>query len=515
MVTTTNEARPAEAVGDVQTRSTMTTRVRGMYRRRASPYLDGEVEHYIYSTHPERLRNYGRRMLVFNEMRQDAVIRTIIDGLKIPLMASPFRITPGGSDSESVAIAEFMERALGMTDDTAMDISWDQHVEEMLRFIEFGYSMAERVLMRYEGGEIGFKELNYLPPVRMDWSNPWVVHPNTRKLVGVRQHVNWNTATSQSWDETSNYNSTRSEIPYYKLIHFIYQQRDRQPDGEALLSALWRDWKNRIELEDFEQVGVEHDTGGTPVLYPPHTIPPESAQKYLKQMEDIRLGAQMGIVMPGPKQGTKFDEQNIAEPGWLLESYQGKNSSNNAREIIRDLDRRMFERAFMQWIKMGSGSGGGSFALARTTMDYFLLHLKQIQNNLICTWQRQLVRYLYVVNQMAGKWTNAKCPSIQWNLPGLQDLPTITQAYLQLAQMGVVTPTDADQKFFRTSLTLPSQEEGTEELPLLMMAGGENANQSVQGNGTREGSPNRWAGNVAGEPQTNRVVRDRPTANVR
>ena len=91
----------------------------------------------------------------------------------------------------------------------------------------------------------------------------------------------------------------------------------------------------------------------------------------------------MGIVMPGPKQGTKFDEQNIAEPGWLLESYQGKTGGNGARQIINDLDRRMFERAFMQWIKMGSGSGGGSFALARTTMDYFLLHLKQIQNNLI------------------------------------------------------------------------------------------------------------------------------------
>ena len=515
MVTTVNESLQQQE-GNLNTRSTMTTRVRGMFRRRAVPYLDGEVEHYIYSTHPDRLKNYGRRMLIFNEMRQDAVIRTIIDGLKIPLMASPFRITPGGSDSESKAMAEFMERALGMTDDTAMDISWDQHVEEMLRFIEFGFSMAERVLMRYEDGEIGFKELNYLPPVRMDWSNPWIVNPQTRRITGVRQHVNWNTATRPEWQSTDANGDIRVEVPYYKVIHMIYQQRDRQPDGEALLSALWRDWKNRVELEDFEQVGVEHDTGGTPVLYPPHTISDQQSQKYLKQMEDIRLGAQMGIVMPGPKQGTKFDEQNIAEAGWLLESYSGNQTRNNAREIIRDLDRRMFERAFMQWIKMGSGSGGGSFALARTTMDYFLLHLKQIQNNLICTWQRQLVRYLYVVNQKAGKWRNAECPSIQWNLPGLQDLPTITQAYLQLAQLGVITPTDADQKFFRTSLTLPSQEEGTEELPLLMMPGGENGtNGPVQAGGNREGSPNRWAGNVAGEPQTNRVQRDRPTANVR
>ena len=225
-------------------------------------------------------------MLVFNEMRQDAVIRTIIDGLKIPLMASPFRLTPGGSDAQSRAMAEFMERALGMTDDTAMDISWDQHVEEMLRFIEFGFSMAERVLIKYEGGEIGFRELNYLPPVRMDWSNPWVVSPTTKRMSGVRQHTNYNTAP-HNWETTNSGGSIYSEIPYYKIIHFIYQQRDRQPDGEALLSALWRDWKNRVELEDFEQVGVEHDTGGTPVLYPPHTISEPQAQKYLKQMEDI------------------------------------------------------------------------------------------------------------------------------------------------------------------------------------------------------------------------------------
>ena len=302
MVTTINEAIKSQQGGEggLSTRSTATTRVRGMFRRRTTPYLDGEVEHYIYSTHPERLRHYGRRMLIFNEMRQDAVIRTIIDGLKVPLLASPFRITPADSNTASIKMAEFTERALGMTDDSALDISWDQHVEEMLRFVEFGYSMTERVLTRYEGGEIGFKELNYLPPVRMDWSNPWIVDPQTRRMTGVRQHVNWNIASNQTWSDTSNYANTRTEVPLYKIAHFIYQQRDRQPDGESLLSALWRDWKNRVELEDFEQVGVEHDTGGTPVLYPPHTIDRAEAQKYLQQMEDIRLGAQMGIVMPGP-----------------------------------------------------------------------------------------------------------------------------------------------------------------------------------------------------------------------
>lgn len=500
--------------GTLQTKSTRITRVQGMFSRRATPYLDGEVEHYLYSTHPERLRHYGRRVLIYNEMRQDAVIRTIIDGLKVPLLASPFRITAGGSDAQSKAMAEFMERAIGMTDDTALDISWGQHVEEMLRFIEFGYSMAERVLMKYEDGEVGLKELNYLPPVRMDWSNPWIVNPATHRMVGVRQHLNYNNHPTSYWNSGVG-GSLNAEVPYYKVIHCIYQQRDRQPDGESLLSALWRDWKNRVELEDFEQVGVEHDTGGTPVLYPPHTIDNVEAQKYLKQMEDIRLGAQMGIVMPGPKQGTKFDEQNIAEPGWLLESYQGKATNNGARDIIRDLDRRMFERAFMQWIKMGSGSGGGSFALARTTMDYFLLHLKQVQNNLLVNWQRNIIRYLYTVNQMVGKWPQAECPSIQWSLPGLQDLPTITQAYLDLTQLGVITPTDADQKFFRASLTLPAQEEGTVDLPILAMTtGGENGAKTVSAGGTsgRTGSPNRRPGNVEGEPQTNRIQRDRPPA---
>ena len=116
--------------GSLQTKSTRMTRVQGMFRRRAVPYLDGELNITFTALTPNVLRHYGRRVLIYNEMRQDAVIRTIIDGLKIPLMASPFRITAGGSDTQSKAMAEFMECAIGMTDDTGMDISWGQHVEK-------------------------------------------------------------------------------------------------------------------------------------------------------------------------------------------------------------------------------------------------------------------------------------------------------------------------------------------------------------------------------------------------
>ena len=470
---------------------------RGAFVRRSMPVLAGSrgVENYLYSTHPQTLFFYGRRMLLYNEMRQDTVIRSILDGLKMPCTGSPFKIVPGGTDTQSKKMAEFMPRALGMSDDTAMNITWGQHIREMLSCIEFGFAMAEKVLYKYDGGEIGYKQLNYLPPLRLDWGRPWEVGKDG-EVVGIRQQHSEGSFASREYSQS---------IDYKRVLHFQYQYRERQPDGESILSAIWRDWKNRVELEEFEQIGVEHATGNTPVIYPPSNVDQEKGDEILEAIEEMRLGDRMGIVMPGSKQGVSQNGEIMPSPGWLLESFNGNMGAVDVRKIIDGIDNRIYARAFMQFMMMSRGTGGGSFALARTSMDFFILHLIEIQQNLTEIWQRYAIRHIYRLN--LHKWPRAECPRIYWMPPALADLTTSMNAFLELTNLGVLEPTEADKEHWRTVLQLAQEYEGSEKLTKVE----ELRNvQLQQGNGSREGSPNRGGGNLAGEPQTNRVAGRRP-----
>ena len=476
------------------------------YARQSTPVLRGSrgVENFLYSTHPEPLYFFGRRMLLYNEMRQDDVLRSITDGIKMPISGAPFRIIPGGTDRQSKAMADFMLRALGMSDDTALDITWYQHVREMMNCIEFGFSMAEKVLVKYEDGEIGYKQLNYLPPLRFDWGRPWAVN-DAGEMTGVRQGNN-----EGFWDEKYN-----KVIDIKRIIHFQYQYRDRQPDGESIYSAMWRDWKNRAELEEFEQIGVEHATGNTPVVYPPSPTDAAKGDEILEAIEEIRLGDRMGIVMPGRKQGQGIHGELLPTEGWLLEAFSSNMANCNVREIIESIDYRLFTRAFMQFMRLGAGKGGGSFALARTMMDLFILHLIDIQNNFTIHWQRHAVRHIYRLN--LHKWPQAECPKIYWMPPALFDLTAVVNSYLQLADRGIFEPTDLDKMHWRTTLHLPQEYDGAQKLAKVeeirdvqQTAATAARTPGRTSNGRSPGSPNRERGNLAGEPQTNQVRGRRP-----
>lgn len=459
------------------------------YQAQTAPFLQQWLENPLYSTHPDQLKVFWQRMRVFNEMRQDTLIAGAQLSIKMPLLAADFRILPGDTSSDSKKMAECVERGMGIhKTDSPLSISWIDHVEQALTCMDFGFSMIERVAVRMEEGEIGFKELNHIPAIMLDPSLPWIVFDG--KLIGIMQNIQFSMGIHQR------------PVAYDRLLHFQYQTRNYQPDGESPNSAVWRDWRNRVSLEQLEMIGIEQDTGGTPIVYCPTAASQEDIEDILEQIEQVRRGFRRGIVVPGPKAGTKDNSMEGFPPAhsWLIEPYMGQSNSVAAsREVITSLDKRILLRYLAQFLSLGQDATG-SFALANASMNFFALSMKMLQKKMLSVWQRKGVNYLY--DQNKAKWPSAKRPRIYWNPVQIQDIQTLTDAYTALVESQVLKPTEDDTDFWRSITGTPEEYDGTEYLEILEPLPGAGANGSGgAGNGGSVRPRRSGSRNVAGEPQ--------------
>lgn len=421
------------------------------FERLAAHFLTQYQEFPLYSVHPSQLKFYGQRVRIYNEMSMDALLKSASRYIKFPILSAKFRVIPGDTDADSVDMACCVENGLGVGDESILDVSWLQHVEEMLTCVEFGFSIAEMVLGYMENGDIGFRQLNFIPAIYLDWYQPWVVQYG--ELIGMRQQMIYD---GSLWSKG---------IPIERLLHFQFEYRNRQPDGLSAYGPVWIHWKNRKSIEEFEQIGIEHDTGGTPIIYPPKSIDKATAQWVLDQLVNVKLGGQIGIVAPGPKQGVKQDlDFGAFEQGWLIEPYTGNTGTSPAiRQVIRDYNREILMTIATQWAQLGQDSSG-SFALAKTTMDFFLMLLTGLQQKMLTVWQRSAIERLYRWNLY--QYPRAKRPVICWDPPALQDLQVIIEAFNSLAELEILKPTDLDAAYIRSIMNLPGMLAGAKELKL-------------------------------------------------
>jgi len=129
-------------------------------------------------------------------------------------------------------------------------------------------------------------------------------------------------------------------------------------------------------------------------------------------------------------------------------------------------------------------------------MDFFSLHLVDIQQRLVKLWQRKIVDMLYKYN--LAQYPRAEQPILYWNPPHLQDLATVVDSFNNLVQGQIIKPTTRDSEFFRSILNLPEEDDGAEYIQILL------PDQGNQGAGNPVSRP------VAGDPQSNNLVRERP-----
>lgn len=412
------------------------------------------------------LKPWSRAVKIYQEMQDDVVIGALFESIKTPLLASPFEVVAASNSSSDMAAKEFLEANLFQMP----ELEWTQHVEEMIEFLDMGWSLSEKVLEKRRDGML---YLRALVPIGQDTLDAWGEVDDLGRVSSFRQRDK---------------NNRLRTAPMPKLLHFTFRGRKRNPQGRGILRSLYRPWFFKKNLEALEAIGAERDVGNAPVakLDPERKYSSSDLTDLQNALKGFRMDEALYVILPG---------------GVELEAYGGGNKIYDIRSMIKDWQHLIRQRFFADFLSFGT-EGVGTQALAREMTTFFGLALRSIQEAMLSVWNRQLTPWLFKWNGWDGQ---SPLPKLDWLRPGDTNLQSLAQSYSTLIGAGMLDATDVElRNRIRVQLGLKKME-GPSASPVPVGQPTEPAtpSQGVQANATRP--PSQPVTQVS-EPSSRRVL---------
>ncbi|MDD4984176.1 MAG: hypothetical protein PHQ43_00105 [Dehalococcoidales bacterium] len=385
------------------------------------------------------LKSWDRESKIYLEMRDDLVVGTLLDAVKLPLMAADVSVEPatGNTPADQMA-ADWLDAQInGMQKQ-----SWNSHIEDCLDCLDFGFSIGEIILSKQADGSLGLKNISPRGAETLwDWG-----FNDQGQAVSFRQR-DPNTGAMY-------------EIPLDRCVHVTWKGRKGNPQGKSLLRSLYRPYRFLRDLENFEGIGIEHDVGGLPVLK-------------IKEGTTMPQGTDLTNIQSA-LESIRIDEAAyfISPPGADLVPYGSASKAYDIGAVIERKKKEILMRMFAQFLMLGM-EDVGTQALVKGSQDFFSLGLEAVQNRIVEVWNAEMVPYLFSFNRYRFPGMSGY-PTIIWEKPGKVDYKAMIDAFNTASGAKLLTPTDLDEDHFRSLLDLPElpeEERGKprniEQLPLM------------------------------------------------
>jgi hypothetical protein len=385
----------------------------------------------VYEEYQTAMKSWTNESKVYIEMSDDVIVGTLLDAIKLPLLASKVDVQPGGEgNDQDKEAADWLNDNLN----NMVGQEFHSHIEDALECLNFGFAISEITLEKRSDGRLWLKNLD---PRGQETLYEWKFNPEERDVV----------ETFVQSDPDS-YNTI--PIPLSKCVHIAYRGRKGNPQGRSLLRSIFRPWKFCKYLEDLEGIGIERDIGGMPIA----------------SLKDANLSTDdIETLKTTLKSLRKDEEMYLIEPeGVTIRAYGGGNKIYDVAAVIERKQKEILGRMFAQFLKLGMDKVGTQ-ALVKGFQDFFTLGLEAVQRYLVDAWNQQLVPYLFKFNAWQGL---TGLPTITWAAPGKADVSSIVN-YLNIAVGAkLFTPTDLDEDWLRTladAPELPEEEKGQPRNP--------------------------------------------------
>ena len=382
--------------------------------------LGGRIQEEYLSA----LKSWNREAKLYLEMRDDAVIGTLLDAIKLPLLAADFDVVPSGDEESDKEATDFLWQNMNLM----LVQPWRKHVWDMLDALDFGFAIGEVVLEKRDDGRLWVKNID----------------PRGQETLEEWQFDEFDTATAFKQRDPDT--GALYMIPLDKCIHMTFRGRKGNPQGKSLLRSLYRPWRFLKDLENLEAIGIERDVGGMPVAQLPEEPLSSADITALKEtLKGMRNDEEMYLIVPH---------------GLTVTPYGGGSKMYNVAEVISRKQKEILMRMFAQFLMLGMEKVGTQ-ALVQGSQDFFMLGLLSIQQELLDTWNQQLVPLLFRYNNFPIK----NLPIITWANPGKVDIAAFIAAYNQAVSSKLITPLREDEEKTRALMDLPDLPEGEGELP--------------------------------------------------
>lgn len=327
---------------------------------------------YLQEDYLQEMRGYLRAK-TFDQMRRgDAAIKMCLNSVKNTIRSATWEVHKSEqmeNQEEAQKHADFISHILFHD----LNKPWSKILSEILTMCEFGHSVFEKthkVVLNHPkfGTYNGIKSLGFRSPRTL---HRWNVN-EVGDLVSVTQLAN---------GDLRKY----IDIPAEYLLLFNLDQEGSNFEGISLLRPCYGPWKRKDVYLKLNAIGIEKYAVPTPMAKTPANQGPNTEEfAAMKNVLEVYTTHQSNyITFPDGWEITLHS--NVYDPAKIVEAIKFENG-----EIAN---------AFLaNFLNLGGGSGGGSYALSNDLSDFFLGGLDYIASEISETVKKGLIKELIDMN---------------------------------------------------------------------------------------------------------------------
>lgn len=357
--------------------------------RRFSGRVDDEYDRVF--------KSLNKRIQLYREMGDDPIVAAVLQAIKMIIRRVSWYAEPGGESAADGEATEFVNTCM---DD--MSQSWSDTIDQALGCIQYGFYPAELVYKKrqgereeggskYDDGRIGWRKWVFMAPESLAPGNEWIfddyggVQGLTQQAPPLYRNVT---------------------LPIEKVILFRTTVEKGNPEGRALLRAMYIPWYYKKNLEEIEAISAERMGTGFPVIYLGSGTgragtTGDDLDTAKNMVVNVRVDEQMGLVFPYPKLGLGREGEGVL---FELISPPSRGAVDFDKTIIRH-EQRMAMVGLAQFIHLGMNQVGAR-ALGDTQTDFFTMAVAGWVTMFTDTIQRYAIDRLMRFNHFPGLTAN-------------------------------------------------------------------------------------------------------------
>lgn len=397
------------------------------------PMLD-QFEQNPDCTWPNSVRTYGRMI------REDARVASVFRAVGLPIRCAQWRIRPNGARPE---IVEHVAKSMGLPIDgadekkptprTRGNFSWARHLQQALRYLQYGHSVFEIVYGEPVDGLFPLRKLAPRPQSSIAY---WNVDRDGG-LISIQQ---WPAGTFGSPGMVVMAPTSMGDpIPVDRLVVYSHDMDPGVWVGNSLLRPAYKHWIWKDELMRIEAAAARRHGIGVPVI----TANDQESddQERIDELRDIasayRGGESAGLAL------TSGETFVIAAP---------TGTPMDPRRAIEYHDHAMALVVLAHFLNLEGK--GGSYALADVQAGTFDQSVQTVAEDI-----RDITQAFVVEDIVNRNWgADEPAPKLMFDKIG-QEL--IAAALQMLVNAKLLTPDTALEEFLRARAGLPAPDPET------------------------------------------------------
>lgn len=323
---------------------------------------------------------YPLSVPVYGKMRHETSLTAVLSSYTLPIRRASWVVNPAGCRPEVVQLVadDLGLPVMGKDEPGAArtrGVSWAEHLRTALGYLTFGHAGHE-LLAEMRDGKARLAGL-----YERVQSTIQEIHVDRQgNLLGISQELRAKANSPQ--------------VKADRLVWYVHEREGANLAGRSLLRSAYGPWLIKQDLMRTHAVSNKRWGAGVPVMEAlPGTAPsPGQMAEAMQMAAAARAGDQAGAATP---------------PGFVMKILGMSGSVPDTLSFIKYCDASMSRMALAGFLDLGSGDTG-SYALAKSFVDLFLLNIQTIADHVADTVTRQVAARIVEWN-----WGDEPVPAVQ------------------------------------------------------------------------------------------------------